>query len=125
MRLRTPAIVPNPGTAGVGLIHALSLGGVDIVTVGRSWPPLLGRFSRFSKRHVQYDPRSETLAQCLLRVAGEIDGKGVLFPAIDVDIEAILLAQEPLSARYHVPAAPHIGADIFAKNWQYDIARRV
>ena len=91
-RPRNPAIVPNPGTAGVGLIHALSLAGVDIVTVGRTWPPLLGRFSRFPKRHIRYRADRETLAQCLLRVAGQFDGRGVLFPAIDIDLEAILLA---------------------------------
>jgi len=123
--VKNPAIVPNPGTAGVGLIHALSLGGVPILTVGRRWPPLLGRFSRFPRRHVSYDPDRETLAECLRRVGGEFDGRGVLFPAIDVDLEAILLAAPALQARYHVPAAPHIGADIFAKNWQYDLARRV
>jgi predicted ATP-grasp superfamily ATP-dependent carboligase len=49
----------------------------------------------------------------------------VLFPAIDVDLEAILLTQDRLAERYHVPAAPHIGADIFAKNWQYALAGRV
>ncbi len=123
--MSNPAVVLNPGTAGVGLIHALSLGGVEIVTVGRRWPPLLGRFSRFPVRHFAYDARRESLADCLLRIAPEIGGRGVLFPAIDMDLEAILLAQERLAARYHVPAAPHIGADIFAKNWQYDLARRV
>ena len=66
----------------------------------------------------------ETLAHCLLRVADRFEGKGVLFPAIDVDLEAVLLEQEHLSQRYHVPAAPHIGARIFAKNWQYEIAAR-
>jgi predicted ATP-grasp superfamily ATP-dependent carboligase len=125
VRPRNPAIVLNPGTAGVGLIHALSLGGIDIVTVGRAWPPLLGRFSRFPMRHIPYDAQRESLADCLLRVAGDFDGRGVLFPAIDVDLESILLNQARLAERYHVPAAPHIGADIFAKNWQYDIARRV
>ena len=124
-RLRNPAIVLNPGTAGLGIIHALSLGRVDIVTVGRDWPPLLGRFSRFPRQRITYKPRDgETLAQCLLRVADRFEGRGVLFPAIDVDLEAILLAQDRLAERYHVPAAPHIGADIFAKNWQYEIARR-
>ncbi len=126
MRLRSPAIVLNPGTAGIGIIHALSLGRVDIVTVGRRWPPLLGRFSRFPKQHFGYGPQTaEALIECLLRIADEFEGKPVLFPAIDIDLEAILLAQERLSARYHVPAAPHIGADIFAKNWQYELARRV
>lgn len=125
-RLRNPAVVLNPGTAGVGIVHALSLGRVDIVTVGRRWPPLLGRFSRFPVRHFTYQPRAgETLTQCLLRIADQFDGTGVLFPAIDVDLEAVVLAQDKLAARYHVPAAPHIGADIFAKNWQYEIARRV
>lgn len=106
-------------------MHALSLGGVDIVTVGRRWPPLLGRFSRFPRRHIGYGPQTaEALIECLLRVADELGGKPVLFPAIDIDLEAILLAQDALAARYHVPAAPHIGADIFAKNWQYELAER-
>ena len=125
MRLRSPAIVLNPGTAGVGIIHALSLGGVDIVTVGRNWPPLLGRWSRFPRQSFTYRPDSETLAQCLLRIADAFDGRGVLFPAIDVDLEALVLEQGRLSERYHVPAAPHIGADIFAKSWQSALARRV
>jgi predicted ATP-grasp superfamily ATP-dependent carboligase len=126
MKLRNPAVVLNPGTAGIGIIHALSLGGVDTVTIGRRWPPLLGRFSRFPARHFTYRPRAgETLAQGLLRIADQFDGKGVLFPAIDVDLEAVVLAQDALAERYHVPAAPHIGAEIFAKNWQYDIAQRV
>jgi len=126
VKLRNPAVVLNPGTAGVGIIHALSLGGVDIITIGRRWPPLLGRFSRFPVRHFRYRPEAgETLAQGLLRIADAFDGRGVLFPAIDVDLEAVLLAQEALAERYHVPAAPHIGADIFAKNWQYEIARQV
>ncbi len=125
-RPRNPAVVLNPGTAGVGLIHALSLGDVEIVTVGRNWPPLLGRFSRFPVQRITYRPKEgDTLAECLLRVADRFEGKGVLYPAIDVDLEAILLEQERLSERYHVPAAPHIGTDIFAKNWQYEIARRV
>jgi predicted ATP-grasp superfamily ATP-dependent carboligase len=124
-RLRNPAIVPNPGTAGVGIIHALSLGQVDVITVGRTWPPLLGRFSRFSRQHFSYRAEEESLADCLLRIADRFEGKGVLFPAIDVDLEAILLGQARLAERYHVPAAPHIGAEIFAKNWQYDIARQV
>ncbi len=125
-RLRNPAVVLNPGTAGVGIIHALSLGGVDVVTVGRNWPPLLGRFSRFPKQHFTYRPsQGETLADCLLRIADRFEGRGVLFPAIDVDLEAVLLNAERLSERYHVPAAPHIGEQIFAKNWQYEIARRV
>lgn len=124
-RLRNPAVVLNPGTAGIGLIHALSLGGVDMVTVGRKWPPLLGRFSRFPRQHFTYAPQGgETLAQCLLRIGDQFDGRGVLFAAIDVDLEAIIEAQEALTRRYHVPAAPHIGAEIFAKNWQYELARR-
>jgi predicted ATP-grasp superfamily ATP-dependent carboligase len=119
------AIVPSPGTAGVGLIHALSLGGVEIVTVGKKWPPLLGRFSRFPKRHVFYDPERESLADCLLRIAGDFADKPVLFPAIDMDLEPIVEQRARLSESYHVPAADHIGADIFAKNWQYDLAERV
>jgi predicted ATP-grasp superfamily ATP-dependent carboligase len=126
MKPRNPAVVLNPGTAGVGIIHALSLGEVDIVTVGRRWPPLLGRFSRFPVRHFSYRPQTgETLAEVLLRIADAFDGKGVLYPAIDIDLEAVLLAQDQLAERYHVPAAPHIGAHIFAKTWQYDIAQRV
>jgi predicted ATP-grasp superfamily ATP-dependent carboligase len=124
-RLRNPAVVLNPGTAGVGIIHALSLGGVDMITVGRRWPPLLGRFSRYPKLHLTYRPdRGETLAAALLAAADRFDGRGVLFPTIDVDLEAIILAQDRLAARYDVPAAPHIGMKIFAKSWHYELAQR-
>ena len=125
MRPRNPAVVLTPGTAGVGLIHALSLARVDIVTVGRNWPPLLGRFSKFPLEHVTYRPQAgEALADCLLRIADRFAGTGVLFPAIDVDLEVLVAARAELAERYHVPVAPHIGADIFAKNWQYELARR-
>lgn len=125
MRLRNPAVVLNPGTAGVGVIHALSRGDVDIITVGRRWPPLLGRFSQFPKLHITYRPRrGETLADCLLATADRFDGRGVLFPAIDVDLEAVILAQDRLSERYHVPCAPHIGMRIFDKSWHYELADR-
>jgi D-aspartate ligase len=120
--LRNPAVVLNPETAGIGIIHALSLGDVAIVTVGRKWPPPLGRFSRFPERHLTYRPSEETLAQRLLSVADRLEGKGVLFPAGDADLEAVVLEQERLSERYHVPAAPHIGTRIFSRSWQYDIA---
>lgn len=124
-RLRCPAVVLNPGTAGVGIIHALSLGGVDIIAVGRNWPPLLGRFSRFTKRHFTYRPaEGETQVDGLLRAADHFDGKGVLFPSIDIDLEAIIVARDRLGERYHVPSAWHIGEKIFAKTWQYEIAAR-
>src|SRR5262249_37063042 len=120
-----PAIVLNPGTAGIGIIHALSLGHVDIVTVGRKWPPLLGRFSRFPRRHVIYDlRRGETLVATLMRLADELGGRGVLFPAIDMDLEELVTHREALAARYHVPVAPHIGAEIFEKRWHYELAAR-
>ena len=122
--LRNPAVALNPGTAGVGIIHALSLGDVDIVTVGRRWPPLLGRFSRFPRQRFTCESAGETLAHCLLRVADRFEGKGVLFPPSTSTSKPFLLEQEHLSQRYHVPAAPHIGARIFAKNWQYEIAAR-
>lgn len=121
----SPAVVLNPGTAGVGLIHALALGGVPTVTVGRRWPPLLGRFSRFPLRHFTYDPRSEPLDAALLRVSERLDGKGVLFPAIDVDLEVLVRERERLAERFHVPCAPHIGMRIFDKDWQYELARRL
>jgi len=123
--LAAPAVVLNPGTAGVGLIHALALGKVPIITVGRRWPPMLGSLSRYPTRRLHFDARRESLTECLLRVAPASEVRPVLYPAIDVDLEALLLDQEKLSARYQVPAAPHIGADIFAKNWQYDLAERV
>ena len=119
------AVVLNPGTAGIGIIHALSRGNVEIVTVGRKWPPLLGRFSRFPKRHVVYDPRrGESLVGRLLALADELDGRGVLFPAIDVDLEQLVVHREVLAARYHVPVAPHIGLEIFDKSWHYELAAR-
>ena len=47
--VRDPAVVLNPGTAGVGIIHALGIAGVPIITVGRRWPPLLGVVPRWDR----------------------------------------------------------------------------
>ena len=122
-----PAVVPNPGAgAGVGLIHALALGGVEIATVARSWPPILGQFSRFVGRRAVYRPqRGETLVDGLMRLAESFAGRGVLFPATDLDLETMIAARARLEQRYFVPAASHIGYKIFEKNWQYEHARRV
>jgi predicted ATP-grasp superfamily ATP-dependent carboligase len=124
-RLRDPALVLSPGTAGLGIIHALGLGAVDVVTVGRRWPPLIGRLSRIPRRHITYRAGEESLVECLLRVADRFDGKGVLYPAIDVDLDPLLEAAVRLSGRYHVPAAPHLERRILAKTWQYELAERV
>lgn len=124
-RLRNPALVLSPGTAGVGIIHALARGSVDVVAVGRRWPPLVGRFSRIPKLHVTCHPERESLVDCLLGIADRFEGKGVLYPAIDVDLDPILEAAERLSERYHVPAAPHLGRRILAKTWQYELAEQV
>lgn len=125
MRFRNPAVVPNPGAAGIGVIHALALGGVDIIAVGRRWPPLLGRFSNIPRLQVTYRAdRGETLADALVKLADRFDGKAVLFPAIDTDLEVMINERARLEERYHIPAAPHLGHDIEDKNWQYDLAER-
>jgi len=123
--LSQPAVVLNAEVSGIGLIHGLSLAGVDIVTVERDWPPALGRFSRFSKLHVSYRPkRGETLVDCLLQLSDRFERKPVLFPSTDADLEALVLGYDRLSERYHVPVAPHLGVRIFEKNWQYELAER-
>lgn len=124
-RLRNPAVVLNSEAAGIGVIHALCRAGIDIISVERNWPPLLGRFSRFPKLQVFYRPgRGESVVDALLRLENRFEGKAVLYAGTDPDLEAIIAAQERLSARFHVPAAKHIGLNIFDKNWQYDIAGR-
>lgn len=124
-RWRNPAVVVNAETAGVGILHSLGPAGVEIITVEKRWPPKMGRFSRFVRRRFFYDPRrGETLASRLLEVAREIEGKGVLFPSTDLDLEELIIAREALAERYHVPAAAHIGTRIFEKNWQYELAER-
>ncbi len=125
MRFRNPAVVLNPGAAGIGVIHALALGGVDIIAVGRRWPPLLGRFSTIPRLQFTYRAdRGETLADALVKLAGRFDGKAVLFPAIDTDLETIIDERARLAERYHIPAAEHLGHEIEDKNWQYDLAER-
>lgn len=124
-RLRNPAVVVNAETAGIGIIHALGSAGVDIVTLEKRWPPKLGRFSRFARRRVTYDPRrGETMVKALLELAREFEGTGVLFPSTDLDLEELIGGHAALSARYHVPANPEIGTRIFEKNWQYELAER-
>ncbi len=122
-RPTSPAVVLNPGAgAGVGLIHALALGDVPIAIVARRWPPILGRFSRHPCLRATYQPGRETLVEGLLRLAEGFDGRGVLFPGTDLDLETLMLARHRLEHRYVIPENPAIGDKIFEKNWQYGIA---
>lgn len=125
-RLRNPAVVLNAESAGIGIIHALSQAGVDIILVERNWPPLLGRFSRFPKLRVLYRPMlGESLAGTLHKLSERIEGKGVLFPSTDTDLETLIAEHDKLSERYHIPAARHLGLSILDKNWQYELAEQV
>lgn len=124
VRAVNPAVVLNPGAgAGVGLIHALALGGVPIATVARRWPPILGRFSRFPVLRGGYGG-NQNLVDGLLALADRFTGRGVLFPGTDLDLETLMLARDRLEERYVIPENPAIGDKIFEKNWQYDVARR-
>lgn len=126
-RLHQPAVVLNCQTAGIGVIHALSQADIDIVTMDRNWPPLVrfGRYSRFPKLHASYWPASiDAFLDSLLKISDDFDGKGVLFPSTDEDLEWIISAAERLSERYHVPVTDHIGFKILQKNWQYEMAER-
>src|SRR5512143_3557377 len=106
-RLRNPAVVLDPGAAGIGIIHALSLAGVPTVAVVRNWPPMISRLSRFLRHCETYSPRrGETVLDGLERLARRFDGKGVLFPSTDIDLEAIIIGRERLAARYRIPASP-------------------
>ena len=125
-RVRNPAVVLDPGAAGIGIIHALSLADVPTVAVTRNWPPMVGRLSRFVRYCETYSPsRGETVIDGLLRLAERFDGTGVLFPSTDIDLEALIIGRPRLQARYWIPAAPEIGLKIAEKNWQYEIAERV
>jgi D-aspartate ligase len=126
-RLQQPAVVLNCQTAGIGVIHALSRAPVDIVTMDRNWPPLVrfGSYSRFPKVHGSYWPATrDAFVQALIKLSNDFDGKGVLFPTTDQDLEWLIGAVDRLSERYHVPVAKHIGLNILEKNWQYELADR-
>lgn len=123
-RPTNPAVVLNPGAgAGVGLIHSLALGGVPIATVARRWPPILGRFSRFPVLRGGYKG-GQNLVDGLIALADRFDGRGVLFPGTDLDLETLMLARDRLEPRYVIPENPQIGDKIFEKNWQYSLAER-
>ena len=125
-RLRNPAVVLDPGAAGIGIIHALSLAGVPTVAVVRNWPPMISRLSRFLRYCETYSPkRGETVLDGLARLATRFDGKGVLFPSTDIDLEAIIIGRQRLEERYWIPASAEIGLKIDGKNWQYEYADRV
>ncbi len=121
--IRNPAVVLNPGAgAGVGLIHALALADVPIATVSRNWPPILGQFSRHPVLRGSYRPGSETLVDGLRRLAERFEGRGVLFPGTDLDLETLMLARDRIEDRYIIPENADIGDKIFEKNWQYAMA---
>ena len=69
--------------------------------------------------------RGESLADILLKLSNRFEGKAVLFPSTDHDLEALIAARDQLSERYHVPAASHISLKIFDRNWQYEVAERI
>jgi predicted ATP-grasp superfamily ATP-dependent carboligase len=121
-----PAVVPNCETGGIGIIHSLARSGVPIVTVERDWPPAFGRWSRYPVHRVTYRPwRGETLIEALLRLRGRFQGRGVLFPSSDADLAALIEHRDRLEADYQIPAAPHLGLQVFEKNWQYELAERI
>ncbi len=125
-RPRNPAVVLNPGAgAGVGLVHSLALGDVPIATISRRWPPILGRFSRVPCLRGSYQPGGKTMVEGLLELADRFDGRGILFPGTDLDLETLMLARRRLEERYVIPENPAIGDKIFEKNWQYGIAETV
>jgi len=125
-RVCNPAVVLDPGAAGIGIIHALSLADVPILAVTRNWPPMISRLSRFVRSAEPYSPsRGETVIDGLLRLAERFEGKGVLFPSTDIDLEALIIGRKRLEARYWIPASEAIGLKIAEKNWQYEIAERV
>lgn len=125
-RLRNPAVVLDPGAAGIGIIHALSLAEVPTVAVVRDWPPMISRLSRFLRYCETYSPRrGETVLDGLERLARRFDGKGVLFPSTDIDLEAIIIGRQRLAERYWIPASEAIGLKIDGKNWQYAYADKV
>lgn len=123
MTIRDPAVVLNPGAgAGIGLIHALALADIPIATISRNWPPILGRFSRYPVLRGGYKPGSETLVDGLRRLADRFEGRGILFPGTDLDLETLMLARDRLEDRYVIPENAAIGDKIFEKNWQYGVA---
>jgi D-aspartate ligase len=126
-RLQKPAVVLNCQTAGIGVIHALSRAPIDIATMDRNWPPLVrfGWYSRFPKVHGSYWPATrDAFVQALIELSNDFDGKGVLFPTTDEDLEWLIDSVDRLSERYHVPVAKRIGLNILEKNWQYRLADR-
>jgi predicted ATP-grasp superfamily ATP-dependent carboligase len=75
---------------------------------------------------VTYRPwRGETLIEALLRLRGRFQGRGVLFPSSDADLAALIEHRDRLEADYQIPAAPHLGLQVFEKNWQYELAERI
>lgn len=125
-RPHDPAVVLNPGAgAGVGLVHSLALGGVPIATVSRRWPPILGSFSRVPCLRGSFQPGRKTMVEGLLELAERFDGRGILFPGTDLDLETLMLARPRLEERYVIPENPAIGDKIFEKNWQYGVAETV
>lgn len=123
-----PALVVDYLTNGIGVIHALGLASIDMALLRPGWPPLecFGRYSRFPKLRISYWPRHEdSLVNTLLRLSEQIEGKGVLFPCSDPQVETLMAAREQLSGRFHVPLASHLGPEFFEKNWQYQLADRI
>lgn len=125
-RNQKPAVILDPETGGIGLIHSLGPAGVPIVCVERRWPPRLGRFSRFVQDTV-FLPRhgQGALADVLLALGPRLPDRGVLFPSTDEQLEQLIEHYEALTQYYFVPTNPRLGRSLFQKSWQYALAKQL
>jgi predicted ATP-grasp superfamily ATP-dependent carboligase len=48
-----------------------------------------------------------------------------LFPSSDADLATLIEHRDRLEVDYQIPAAPHLGLQVFEKNWQAELAERI
>ncbi len=123
---QAPAIILDPETGGIGIIHSLGPLGIPLISVERRWPPRLGHLSRFVERTVFLPDGGEgTLAQALLALGPQLPDRGVLFPSTDEQLEQLMEHYDALTRFYAVPTNPRLGPVLFQKSWQYALAEQL
>ena len=102
MRGKMTAIVLGVDLNGLGVVRALGRAGVEVVGVDLVLSHA-GRASRYCREVVEADPTSaDDLLPALRRLAGRLDGPGVLFPTMDDTVRVLSRHRHELPERLRV-----------------------
>lgn len=104
--MRTPVVVLNMHYSGLGIARSLGPHGIPVygLSSSASFP---GNYSRYCKFHLAPDSLAEpeALRDFLIDFAAGLEGRPILLPTRDHDIEFLLGHRDTLEQRFTIPLA--------------------